>query len=190
MGLKEVKIKLKTLKKDELIMLISDLYKKNKPVKEYLEYWLEPDEEKLWKIYVKKVVEAFYPKQGYKVRLINGKKAISDFKKFKPNPILIADLMIIYIEVGTDYSVEIGDYDSKILTSIHSMLYDCLSYLHQNSLVEVFRKRFEDFVNLSEKVGDFFHEITMQMLFDFIPDFLFEEEKITNKAIVFELPKK
>jgi len=56
--------------------------------------------------------------------------------------------------------------------------------------VEVFRERFEDFVNLSEKVGGFFHVITMQMLFDFIPDFLFEEEEITNKAIVFELPKK
>lgn len=197
MGLREVKAKLKTLNKDEIISLIGELYKKNKAVKEHLDYWVEPNELELHKKYRQKVIETFFPKQGYTVRLKEGKKAITDYKKLNPRPLLIADLMLSYVEVGVEYSVEIADfhYDSKNLSSIHSVLYDVLIYASKNNLIEIFRERFEELVIRSDKLGIFFHEVTMNMLYDFIPDLLDEEEdhdeeELEHKAIIFELPKK
>ncbi len=42
MGLREVKSELKRLDKDALIKHISELYKKFKPVKEYLDFYVNP----------------------------------------------------------------------------------------------------------------------------------------------------
>ena len=58
MGLREVKIKLKELEKDEIIKIVGELYQKNKPVKEYLDFLVEPNEKALHKKYREKVFEA------------------------------------------------------------------------------------------------------------------------------------
>ena len=194
MGLKEVKAKLRTLKKDDLIRLFGELYKKNKTVKEYLDYWLEPNEEEIYYKYRQKVIEAFFPKQGHKVRLKQGKQAISDFKKFAPKPVLVADLMLLYVESGTVLSAEEGVYDPTILTSLHKVLYELLNYNLKYDLMEIFRTRFDKLVIVSENVGGFFYDILVEMLFDFVPDFLaeFEEDEVEeerpSKTKIIEFP--
>ena len=47
MGLKEVKSELNKLDKDALIKHISELYKNFKPVKEYLDFYINPDKKKI-----------------------------------------------------------------------------------------------------------------------------------------------
>ena len=84
MALTDLKKELKKLDKEKLINLIADLYKKNKSVKEFLDFYVSPDENELFKKYRDKVFEAFYPKRGYGYKLKDGKQAISDFKKFEP----------------------------------------------------------------------------------------------------------
>ncbi len=47
MGLREIKSEINKLNKEELIKHISELYKKYQPVKEYFDFYLNPDEKKL-----------------------------------------------------------------------------------------------------------------------------------------------
>jgi hypothetical protein len=81
MGLREVKTELNKLEKEDLIKHISELYKKFKPVKEYFDFYIDPDEKKLLEQYKEKVTEGFFPKRGYQLKLSISRKAINDFKK-------------------------------------------------------------------------------------------------------------
>lgn len=72
---------LQKLTKDQLIEQITDLYKKYKPVKEYYNFYLNPDEQDLFEKYREIISNEFYPKKGGpKMRFSIAKKAISDFK--------------------------------------------------------------------------------------------------------------
>ncbi len=88
--------------------LISELYNKNKSVKEYLEFYIKPDEKAILKKYKLKVREAFYPKRGFGFKLASGKKAISEFRKLKPTSGSLIDLMLHYVECGVEFTNEFG----------------------------------------------------------------------------------
>jgi archaellum component FlaC len=62
MGLREVKSELNKLEKETLIKHISELYKKFKPVKEYFDFYFNPDESKILEEYREKVREGFLSK--------------------------------------------------------------------------------------------------------------------------------
>ena len=94
MGLTDLKKELKTLDKDQLIALIADLYKKNKAAQEYLDFYVQPNERERFEKYRAKVVETFFPKRGYQLRLHEGKWALSDFQKLAPAAKLVADLLL------------------------------------------------------------------------------------------------
>ncbi|MCX6270977.1 MAG: DUF6155 family protein [Bacteroidetes bacterium] len=111
MGLTDIKKELKKLDHNKLVELIADLYKMNKAVSEYFDFYINPDEKELFKKYKEKVKEAFYPKRGYKLRLSDGKSAISDFKKLGGSPDLVADLMLYYVEMGVVFTNDFGDID-------------------------------------------------------------------------------
>ena len=81
MGLTDIKKELKKLDKNKLIDFVSELYKSHKSVKEYLDFYFNPDEKELLAKYKNRVIEAFYPKRGFGLKLNEGRKAISDFKK-------------------------------------------------------------------------------------------------------------
>ncbi len=65
MGLTELKRELRKLDKDQLIGLISDLYKKEKSVQQLLDFYVHPNEKELFREYSHTVSTAFYPERGY-----------------------------------------------------------------------------------------------------------------------------
>ena len=95
MGLTDLKNELKTLDKDQLIALVADLYKKNKAAQEYLDFYVQPNERERFEKYRALVVEDFFPKRGYQLRLREGKKALSDFQQLEPAAELVADLLLV-----------------------------------------------------------------------------------------------
>jgi len=58
--------------------LISDLYKKEKSVQQLLDFYVHPNEKELFREYSHTVSTAFYPEQGYEIKLHKGRQAISD----------------------------------------------------------------------------------------------------------------
>jgi hypothetical protein len=151
MGLAEVKKELKKLDKDKLITVISDLYKMNKSVQEFLDHFANPDENMLFGKYRQKVYEAFYPKRGYDFKLKDGKQAISDFKKLAPSAELVADLMLFYVETGVEFTNDFGDINEAFYSSIETTYAAALKLMEKENLLDKFADRAEMvIVNLNE----------------------------------------
>jgi len=115
-----IKTELSKLEKSALIEIISDLYKKNKSVQEYLNFYIKPDEDGLFEKYRAKVYEAFYPKRGFGYNLKQGKQSITDFKKLGPSVESLADLMLFYVETGVKFTGDFGDMDEAFYNSMES----------------------------------------------------------------------
>ena len=70
MGILEIKNELRKFDKAKIIELIADLYKKNKSVKEYFDFFVNPNENELSKKYRDKIFDSFYPKRGFILALL------------------------------------------------------------------------------------------------------------------------
>jgi Family of unknown function (DUF6155) len=153
MGLVDLKKELIKLDKDKLIVLISDLYKSNKAAKEYLDFYANPNENDLFEKYRDKVYEAFYPKRGYSLKLSEGKKAISDFKKMSTSALLVADLMLFYVETGVQFTNEYGDIGESFYNSLQSVYSQSLMLMNKENLLSEFEDRASKILEETEGVG-------------------------------------
>jgi hypothetical protein len=158
MGITDIKKELKKLDKDNLIDLISDLYKNNKSVKEFLDFYANPDERELFNKYRVKVFEAFYPKRGYGFKLKDGKQAISDFKKIGASPNLLADLMLFYVETGVIFTNEFGDINEGFYSSIETTYEAALTLMKKENLLDEFAVRAGKVVSDTSGIGWGFHD--------------------------------
>ncbi len=158
MGLIDVKKELKKLDKDKLIELVADLYKKNKSVKEFLDFYANPNESELFDTYRDKVYEAFYPKRGYHYKLKEGKQAISNFKKLGVSADLLADLMLFYVETGVKFTNDFGDIDEGFYSSMETTYDAALTLMKKENLLDKFADRAGKVVSDTSLIGWGFHD--------------------------------
>lgn len=95
-----LKQRLASMPKTEIIALVAELYEAKMEAKEYLDYWMNPDEDAKLEEYMKIVRYEFYPPENRepKTRFSVCKKAISDYKKLKPTAGAVAELMLCLVE--------------------------------------------------------------------------------------------
>lgn len=167
MGLSDIKKELNKLDKDKLIYLIADLYKKNKTVKEFFDFYVNPNEEALFTKYRNKVKEAFYPKHGFDYSLKDGKKAISEFKKLEPSNEWLADLMLFYVETGVQFTNDYGDINEAFYASLESTYLATLKLMQKEGLMEKFADRIAQVVKDTENIGWGFHHYLYSVYWDF-----------------------
>ncbi len=153
MGLREVKSELNKLDKKELIKHISELYKKYKPVKEYFDFYINPDEKKLLEQYKEKVKEGFFPKRGFQLKLSISRKAINDFKKLGTSAESLADLLLYFVENGVEFTNKYGDIDENFYTSVESTYSNALEIIDKNGLLDNFKKRAYKIVTDTDEIG-------------------------------------
>ena len=158
MGLTEVKNELKKLDKDKLINLISDLYRNNKSVKDFFDFYVNPNEMEIFEKYRDKVFEAFYPKRGFNYSLKTGKKAISDFKKLSASADLVASLMLFYVEMGVKFTNDYGDINESFYSSIETTYHAALKLMKNENLLDKFADRSRKVVNDTRNIGWGFHD--------------------------------
>ncbi|MDA3882163.1 MAG: DUF6155 family protein [Bacteroidales bacterium] len=158
MGLREVKNELNKLDKADLIKHISELYKKYKPVKEYFDFYINPDEKKLLEQYKEKVTEGFFPKRGYQLKLSISRKAINDFKKLGTSAESLADLLLHFVENGVEFTNEYGDIDENFYTSVENTYSSALDLIDNNGLLDKFKKRAYEIVTDTDGIGWGFHD--------------------------------
>lgn len=95
----------------ELIEVISELYKKIPDVQHYLStrFIGEDAVQSLYESAKKKIKDEFFPDRGFgKMRLKEAKNAISNFKKLANDDMKTVDLMIYYVEMGTEFTNAYG----------------------------------------------------------------------------------
>jgi hypothetical protein len=172
LGLTDIKKELKKLDKDKLIHIVADLYKKNKSVREFFDFYVNPNEKELFEKYRDKVFEAFYPKRGFNYKLKDGKQAISDFKKLGASADLLADLMLFYVETGVKFTNDFGDIDESFYLSLEKAYVQALTLMRKEDLLEKFADRSSNIVKDTDGIGWGFHDCLVGVYFDFYSDYI------------------
>ena len=169
MGLTDIKKELKKLDKDKLIDLVADLYKKNKSVKEFFDFYVNPDGKELLNKYRDKIFEAFYPKRGFGYKLKDGKQAINDFKKLGTSPDLLSDLMLFYVEIGVKFTNDFGDINEAFYKSLAASYVDALTLMNKQNILDKFADRAGQVIDDTNGLGWGFHDYLFQVWIDFYP---------------------
>ena len=158
MGLKEVKSELQKADKETLIKHITELYKKYKPVQEYFDFYVNPNEADIIGKYKDQVREGFYPKRGYKLRLSISRKAINDFKKLGTFKTGLCDLLLYYVECGVEFTNDFGDIDEAFYSSVENTYVDALKTMRKNGTLDKFHDRALKVLKDTDGMGWGFHD--------------------------------
>ena len=167
----------KTLSKCEssdLIELIADLHALSKPNKDFLEARFIKNDEVLarYKGIIKKCIGPSEPwKNNQKISLKDAKKAISDYKKATNDTIGLIDLMVCYVEYGTDFLCEFGDMYEQYYCSLESVFNNALKLMKAFEYQEVisFEKRLHVVVKKAEHMGWGYYDAISDMLNEAYP---------------------
>lgn len=172
MTLTELKKELKTLENSELVEIISNLYKSNDKVKDFLNMRFigEKYQYDVLEKYKKKMYDEFFPKNMRKMpSLKTAKGLITDFKKIGSNGMLL-DLMLYYVECGNEFTNEFGDIDGAFYDSLCSVFNQFVDQLNSNGTEDLylnFKRRIENLVwsssNIGWGYGDFISEKSMEI---------------------------
>jgi Family of unknown function (DUF6155) len=160
--LSELKKELKEFNQKELIQLISELYKLNKDVQHYLSSQFIGEEAivDLYEKTKKAIGDEFFPERGDgKMRLGEVKNTISNFKKLSNDELKILDLMLFYVEMGTEFTNTYGDIDSKFYNSMLSMYNKVVMECDKNEkLFITFQERLYSILEEAEGIGWGYHD--------------------------------
>jgi len=153
-----LKKELKHLEKEHLVELVLDIYKRSKEAKAFLDFFVDPNEKELFEKYKNKVYEAFYPKKGYKVKIAQGKKAISEFKKFETSADLQAELMLFFVETGVELSLHYGYLTQGFFTSQVKMLETALRLMKSEELLKKYQPPISKILEIADQGYFQFHD--------------------------------
>ncbi|WP_291530228.1 DUF6155 family protein [Bacteroides sp. UBA939] len=150
----QLKKQLSSLSKEQIIEVVLELYDARKEAKEYLEFFLNPNEDGKLEGYKKVIRDEFFPKRGEpKTRFSVCRKAISDFKKLKPHPACLADLMLYYIETGCEMTNLYGDMWEQYYTTMETNFNKAMALIAQSGYMEQFSERIEKMLKSVEDCG-------------------------------------
>lgn len=147
---------LQSLDKEQMIEFVLEIYDNVKPAKEYLEYYLHPNEKEMLGKYKAIIVNEFYPKGKSaepKTRFSVAKKAIADFRALKPSPELLGDLMVTLAEMACKFTYDYGDMWEQYYDSAYNNFKNALVFLEKNNLLDNFKLRCEDCVKYASPCG-------------------------------------
>jgi hypothetical protein len=169
MSIAVLKKELMKFDNSKLIEMMLELYKKNKSVQEYFDFFINPDENKLFEKYSAKVYEAFFPKRGDELKLKEGRQAISDFKKLEPSAELLVTLMLFYVECGVKFTKTFGDINEAFYSSIESMYEQSLRLMREENILDKFQARSLKIVDHSQETGWGFYDCLADTHFEYFP---------------------
>ena len=108
MSKEKLKKHLSALTKEQITDIVLKLYDTHKEAKDYLEFYLAPNYNTELEKCKKAIRNEFFPTRGFpeKPSFAKCRKVISYYKKLKPEPTFVADLMLFYIEQGCEVTIQ------------------------------------------------------------------------------------
>ena len=139
-----LKKEIQKLTKEQLVEQILDLYDKNKSVKEFYDFFLNPRNERdlaeKYKKIIRKEFDVDRPERaGLKFSV--AKRAISDFKDLQPSPDALADVMLFLPECACEFTFNYGDMTEQFYNAAYNNFATALKFIAKHSLLELFKLR-------------------------------------------------
>ena len=155
----ELKKSLKTLKPDELIGVISQLYKNYENVRQVLSVKFSDDTIlcDVLEEYKDKMHTMFFPQSMKHLPALKEiKKLITEFTKVTDKSLYIIDLMLYYVECGTEFTNTFGDIDEPFYNSMCSVFGNVVGKLNSQKNASVYchlKKRLQKLVEETNEIG-------------------------------------
>ena len=166
----KLKKELNNLSKENLVEQILDLYDKNKSVKEFYDFYLNPHNEKeLVEKYKKIIIKEFNverpERSGLKFSI--AKRAISDFRDLQPSPVALADVMLTLPEYACEFTYTYGDMEESFYNGAYNNFVTALKFIHKHDLLENFKLRAEQCVKWASVCGYGFADDIADAFYDY-----------------------
>ena len=145
----QVKSALASLDKPEPVTLLKDLFDHSIESRAFLSARFLPEgvPDAILDKYRKRVVEQFLPKRGFgKLDLRAARRTIRDYRKATSDLAGTVDLMLTYVESGTEFTDQFGDINESFYNSLESVLDEMVSLLRTPEGAALY-PRFQDRVN-------------------------------------------
>jgi len=157
----------------ELLMLIKDLYGLNKINKTFIEARYQVSKDAL-EPYKKIISDALYPDitKNKGVSLSAGRKAISDYKKAANDPAGTIELMVHYLDMGNQFTLDYGDMYEEFYDSLVSMLELILKLLIKTdaSIQENYVPKLQHIIHSARGMGWGYYDQMSELFIDYFPD--------------------
>lgn len=167
--LTDLKKELKGMEQKELIELMAELYKTIPEVQSFLSSRFMGEEaiQSMFETAKKKIEDEFFPERGYaKLRLKEAKNVISQFKKLTKDELKTIDLMIVYVEKGTEFTNAYGDFDERFYDSMLSMFGKaCVECSKNEEVYHLFKDRLYNILESSVDNGWGYHDGLCEIYF-------------------------
>jgi|SRR5690606_18300201 len=141
-----LKKELLKLSKEQLIEQILDLYGKNKSIKTFYDFYLNPQNEKELLKKCKRVIRKEFnverpERSGLKFSV--AKRAITELKNLQVSPETIADAMLYLAESACEFTSEWGDMDESFYNAAWNNFGAALKFMDKQGLLDDFKLRAE-----------------------------------------------
>ncbi|WP_346859522.1 hypothetical protein [uncultured Draconibacterium sp.] len=152
MGLREVKTRLNTLNKTEIIKLISEMYKKVPGARNFLDIYATGDIYELAEKYKKEIEKYVYPSGSNLVlKESEARKLIRTVRKMKVIELNI-ELELHYVNCCLDVITDFGYWDENYYLSVDKMYHSAVNGIAELGLIDEYSERLE---NLSVRASEF-----------------------------------
>jgi hypothetical protein len=157
-GWQNVRRQLNDWSKSALIALVKDLYNASSKNRDFLDarFQLEENPCAALENYRRKIVEQFFPPRGEgKLKLAEARHAIRDYRKATGDLAGAIDLMLTYVENGTEFTREFGDINESFYNSLESVLNEMtqLLLMEGREFYPRFRERVQRLANRADGIG-------------------------------------
>jgi len=157
-GWQNVRRQLDDWSKPVLIALVKDLYDASSDNRDFLQARFQTEEAAGTALekYRRKIVEQFFPARGEgKLKLVEARKAIRDYRKATGNLTGTIDLMLTYVESGTEFTHQFGDINESFYNSLESVLNEMAQLLMRegSELYPRFRERVQRLATHADGIG-------------------------------------
>ena len=160
MSKSQVKKLLAGMSKEEVINTVMELYDARKEARDYLDYYVNPNEsnelEKFKKIVLKEFDDDI--SRDPQCRFSVCRKALSDFKKLAPSTETLAEAMVYYVERVCEFSFYAGDLWEQYYDSAVSNFRSMLKFLVKNDMLEAMMPRVVQIMAWCWPCGYGFHD--------------------------------
>jgi hypothetical protein len=152
----DVKRQLQSLEGAELLPLIQGLFKLSVENRAFLASRLlgASSAQTLLQPYRERVERAFYTRGGRpQLKLSEGRKAIREYQAATDDPAGSLELMLTFVETGTQFTSEFGDIDEPFYNSLSSVLYEMDQILKSEQGAELYQGIRERVLELPQRAA-------------------------------------
>lgn len=145
---------LNEMDRDQLAEVILELYDARKDAREYLEYFVSPNEKAMLEKYKAVILKEFFPAKGrIRARTSVCKKAIKEFTTLHPSPVFIAELKLYLVECITRYAVMMRSWIKESVENTWRQTFDdVLQYMYANDLLDSSMERIDNILSTAKNL--------------------------------------